>query len=190
MAFKSNIAPKVASKAPAKKKPGGRFSGIAPRAERIPTIKAGEYVLEFVETTQNRKASCLILDVIVVYSEGEGASPPDPATKLRGFINYGDIANQTFVSLAMALCECDTVEALEEAEPDYDELIDAICCKPSAQSFRKPGENDPAFGVNPTAGMRVYARVWASTTIANGGEPFRNFEFGICPDEYKKAEEE
>lgn len=173
---------------PARKKPGGRFSGIAPRGNtNEPVLKAGEYILEFIETSENRRKSCLLLDVMVIYAEGEGCSKPEEG-KLRGFINYGDIANQTFVSLAMALCGCATVEQLEVDEPDFDELIDAICCKDSAERFTKPGATEPAFGKNPIAGMRVYARVWDSETIAKRGEPYRNFEFGVCPDEWKKAE--
>jgi hypothetical protein len=199
MAFASSIKPKTAPAGkPAKKKPGGRFSGIAPRgSNNEPLLKAGEYIVEFLESGLTRKQTCTWLDCFVVYSEGATADKPltdeqiaagETPPKLRFFINHGDIGNQTFVSLAMALCECTTVEDLEEGEPDYDELIDAICCKPSAQTFKKPGETEPSFGVNPIAGMRVYMRVWDSQTLANGGEPFRNAEFGVCPDEYKKAE--
>ncbi len=200
MAFKSNLAPKSPPKgAPAKKKPGGRFSGIAPRgSNNEPPVTSGEYILEFIESGLTRKQTCTWLDVFVIYSEGENAAKPlteeekekgVSPQKLRMFINHGDIGNQVFVSLAMAVCDCASVEELEEAEPDYDELIDAINCKPSAQTFRKEGLSDPAFGVNPLAGMRVYARVWESETLAKNGQPYRNAEFGMCPDEYKKAEE-
>jgi hypothetical protein len=175
MAFKSSTA--TASPAATGAKPvGGRYAGIRPPQPQNALLSAGEYVLELIDSKSSRKASTAIVKAKVLQSEGEGATPADGKEYIL-MINFGgkafDAGSARLVSLAMAVCGCETVEQLGQEEPNYDQLIDLIC------GARNHSE---VYGDNPLAGRKVWARGWKSAALSKSGEAFVNWEFGIAAD--------
>lgn len=176
MAFKSSATTAAPAASAGTKPVGGRFAGIRPPQPGLELLEPGEYVLELIDSKGSRKGSTALVQARVVESTGDGATPAGPDTR-RLMINFGgnafDAGSARLVSLAMAVCGCETVEQLASEEPNYDQLIDLIC------GARNHSE---IYGDNPLAGRKVWARGWAATTLAKGGKPFVNWEFGIAAD--------
>jgi len=166
-----------ASTTPGGATPGGRYSAIRPRAAGPDKLKQGEYVLEGVSTALSRKGGTVLIQAKVKKCEGKDATAPSDATKLvmLNFVgNSADAGLARLVQLAMALCNCETVEQMNEEQPHWEDLVDLLCCK-----IRK-SEHYPE---NPIAGNVFYARGKNSTTLGGDGEPFVNWDFGIAVDD-------
>jgi hypothetical protein len=92
-------------------------------------------------------------------------------------INFGGNAFDTgmarVLSLAMAICNCETLVQLQADEPNYDELMDLICGQ---------RVDSKIYGENPFAGRKIWARGYNSATLSQRGDPFVNWEFGIAKD--------
>jgi hypothetical protein len=177
MAFKNSTGAAVSVPVAGSAKPiGGRYAGIRPPTAGVEMAKAGEYVFEGVDTKGSRKGATALIQAKVIQSTGDGCTPVSDKT-VRLMINFGgnafDVGSARLVALAMALCNCETVEQLAAEEPHYDELIDLLC------GARVQSEH---YGENPIAGRKFWARGWYSEALSKKGDPFVNWEFGIAAE--------
>lgn len=180
MAFnKSNVTASTAKADPGL--PGGRYAGIRPRPPSAEKLRAGEYILVGVKSELSRKKGTAMCYAKVEQSTGGGdfnnvfrpATTPgeDPRLFMINFAGKSyDSGIERLLQLTMTVANCATIEQLAKDEPHYDELLDLLA------HTREHSEHYPD---NPLAGVRFWARGRNSTTIADDGEPFVNWEFGI-----------
>jgi hypothetical protein len=163
--------------ASAPKEPGGRYAGIRPPSAGVDTLKAGEYILELKSCKKSRKGTTALIDCVVLESATPEGSQPDPSQVKTMMINFGgnsfDMGMSRVLSLAMALCNCETLAQLATEEPHYDELMDLICGQ---------RVDSKIYGDDPVSGRKIWARGYNSATLAQRGDPFVNWEFGIAKD--------
>lgn len=171
------------------RKAGGRFHGIRPKAasDGPPLLTAGDYIFDFTRTKKNRKSDGLVLDGKVFENSGNFDNETAAGVVGRAFLNFGEYSDEQLVTLAMSVCDVDSAEQLERQEPFYDVLIDALSGVASAEMFCRPGEKDPAFGVNPLAGIRILLKLRENRkgNLDKNGKPYLNAYFERCPEEYK-----
>lgn len=172
------------------RKAGGRFHGIRPKAasDGSPLLTAGDYIFDFTKTKKDRKNAMLVLDGKVFENSGNFEKETAAGVVGRCFLHFGEYSDEQLITLAMSVCECDTVDQLERQEPFYDVLIDALSGVASAEMFARPGEKDPAFGVNPLAGVRILLKLRENRkgNLDKNGNPYLNAYFERCPEEYKE----
>lgn len=177
MAFKASSQTTQEPAAPTGPKPiGGRYAGIRPRPPSLNKVKQGEYVLEGVKSLSSRSGSTAMIQVRVRQAEADSGTQPSDETRLV-MINFGgkswDAGSARLVALAMSICKCETVEQFWAEEPHGDELIDILSGK---------REHSEHYGSNPIEGRLFYARGRNSTKLGDDGEPFINWEFGVCAE--------
>lgn len=155
---------------------GGRYAGIRPRAAGPEKVRAGEYVQEGVKHYLSRSGGTIMIEVLVRQAEGEKATAPSDNPRLV-MLNFAgksyDSGIERVVQLAMAICNCETIEQFNAEEPHWDELVDILCGK------RTQSEHYPE---QPLVGRKFWARGRNATRIGDDGEPFINWHFGIAAD--------
>lgn len=158
--------------------PGGRLSGIRASGNRHPRPREGRYIFEVVKTHQkSRRGDWFFFDVKVIDAIQTGDSAPSAVgTIVTGMINTGgkaaDVGPGQIKALLMACGGCHTDEQLNDLDPMWDELFDAMCTDPDAEAQR---------GENPLAGETFVCNVVDSGVAASDGTNFLNYYFE--PDE-------
>lgn len=177
MSFRNSVQTSNAQSAAAapqgNRQPGGRYAAIRAAQPKNSKLKKGEYILEFERTYKSRTESTFMFDAKVVELLHGNAESTQAGEHALGLINIGgrsyDAGMPVVKSIVMALCAAESDEQLDQEEPEWDLLLDALCEEERGTSSK--------FGPNPAKGHKVWCRCWYSTATDKNGAPYQNFEF-------------
>jgi hypothetical protein len=180
-AFRPRPGAQGATRAAARKVPGGRYAGIRSSGSRFPTFKPGRYRLEILETrAKSRNNDWFHFDAKVLDAEQTADAPPNPVGATVTGMMYiagkgADVNLGRIKKMIMSTMGIVDDDVLDEEEPDWDVLLDAVMSDPDAEA-------DERFGVNPLQGQFLILTAVGSGNIdEKTGTEYCNYHFE--PDE-------